>query len=81
MYWADVLYVVDWCVVCTGLACCMYWTGVLYVLDWCVLNWFVVCSGLVCYVYITGLDCFMRLGWGIAPEALNTGISPSNFFN
>ena len=39
----------DWCVVGTGLVCCMYWTGVLlywvccmywtgvlYVLDWCV---------------------------------------------
>ena len=27
------LYVLDWCVVCTGLVCCMHWTGVLYVLD------------------------------------------------
>ena len=35
--------VLDWCVICTGLVCCMYWTGVLYVLDWCV-----VCTGLVC---------------------------------
>ena len=42
MYWSGVLYVwtgvlhvLDWCVVCTGLVCCMYWT-VLYVLDWCV---------------------------------------------
>ena len=33
----------DWCVVGTGLVCCMYWTGVLYVLNWCV-----VCTGLVC---------------------------------
>ena len=31
----------DRCVVCTGLVCCMYWTGVLYVQDWCV-----VCCGL-----------------------------------
>ena len=30
------LYVLDWCVVCTGLVCCMYWTGILHVLDWCV---------------------------------------------
>ena len=21
------LYVLDWCVVCTGLVCCMYWTS------------------------------------------------------
>ena len=41
--------VLDWCVVCTGLVCCMYWTGVLYVLDWCV-----VCTGLVCCMYWTG---------------------------
>ena len=27
------LYVLDWCVVCTGLVCCMYRTGVLYVVD------------------------------------------------
>ena len=26
------LYVLDWCVVCTGLVCCMHWTGVLYAL-------------------------------------------------
>ena len=44
------LYVLDWCVVCTGLVCCMYWTGVLHVLDWCV-----VCTGLVCCVYWTGV--------------------------
>ena len=44
------LYVLDWCVVCTGLVCCMYWTGVLYVLDWCV-----VCTGLVCCMYWTGV--------------------------
>ena len=43
MYWTDVLYVLDWCVACTGLVCCMYWTGELHVLDWCVL-----CTGLVC---------------------------------
>ena len=45
------LYVLDWCVVCTGLMCCMYWTGVLYVLDWCVygLDWCVVCTGMVCW--------------------------------
>ena len=49
MYWTGVLYVLDWCVVCTGLVCCMYWTGVLYVLDWCV-----VCTGLVCCMYWTG---------------------------
>ena len=40
----------DWCVVGTGLVCCMYWTGVLYVLDWCV-----VCTGLVCCMYWTGV--------------------------
>ena len=39
-----------WCVVCTGLVCCMDWTGVLYVLDWCV-----VCAGLVCCMYWTGV--------------------------
>ena len=44
------LYVLDWCVVCTRLVCCMYWTGVLYVLDWCV-----VCTGLVCCMYWTGV--------------------------
>ena len=27
MYWTGVLYVLDWCLVCTGLVCCMYWTG------------------------------------------------------
>ena len=59
------LYVLDWCVVCTGLVCCMYWTGVLYVLDWCVeyiywtgvlyvLNWCVVCTGLMYCMYWTG---------------------------
>ena len=52
------LYVLDWCVVCTGLVCCMYWTGVLYVLDWCV-----ACTRLVYALdeYIVGvmylLDC------------------------
>ena len=25
------LYVLDWCVVCTGLMYCMYWTDVLYI--------------------------------------------------
>ena len=44
------LFVLDWCVVCTGLVCCMHWTGVLYVLDWCV-----VCTGLVCCMYWTGV--------------------------
>ena len=44
MYWTVVLYVLDWCVTCTGLVCYMYWTGVLYVLDWCV-----VCTGLMCW--------------------------------
>ena len=39
----------DWCVVGTGLVCCMYWTGVSYVLDWCV-----ACTGLVCCMYWTG---------------------------
>ena len=48
--WTGVLYVLDWCVVCTGLVCCMYWTGMLYVLDWCV-----VCTGLVCCMYWTGV--------------------------
>ena len=43
------LYVLDWCVVCTELVCCMYWTGVLYVLNWCV-----VCTELVCCMYWTG---------------------------
>ena len=47
---SDVLYVLNWCVVCTGLVCCMYWTGVMYVLDWCV-----VCTGLVCCMYWTGV--------------------------
>ena len=49
MCWTGVLYVLDWCVVSTGLVCCMYWTGVLSVLDWCVL-----CTGLVCCMYWTG---------------------------
>ena len=44
------LYALDWCVVCTGLVCCMHWTGVLYVLDWCV-----VCTGLMCCMYWTGV--------------------------
>ena len=61
------LYVLDLCVVCTGLVCCMYWTGVLHVLDWCVvwtrlaycmywngvLDWCVECSRQV----YTGLVC------------------------
>ena len=42
--------VLDWCVGCTGLVCCMYWTGVLDVLDWCV-----GCTGLVCCMYWTGM--------------------------
>ena len=29
--WTGVLYVLGWCVDCTGLVCCMNWTGVLYV--------------------------------------------------
>ena len=36
VYWTGMFYVLDWCVVCTGLVSCMYWAGVLYVLDWCV---------------------------------------------
>ena len=40
MYWTDVLYmyILHWCVVCTGLVqCCLNWTGVMCVLDcmWC----------------------------------------------
>ena len=57
------LYVLDWCVACTGLVvvctrlvCCMYWTGVLHVLDWCV-----VCTGLVCCMYWT--DVIYVLDW------------------
>ena len=50
MYWTGALYVLDWCVVCTELVCCMHWTGVLYVLDWCV-----VCTGLVCCMHWTGV--------------------------
>ena len=42
--------ILDWCVVCTRLVCCVYWTGVLYVLDRCV-----VCTGLVCCMYWTGV--------------------------
>ena len=45
-----VLYVLDWCVVCTGLVCCMYWTGVFHVLDTCV-----SCTGLVCFMYWAGV--------------------------
>ena len=56
------LYVLDWCVVCTVLMCCMYWTGVLYVLDCCV-----VCTGLVRCMYWTGvlyvLDWCIGLVW------------------
>ena len=43
MYWTGVLYILDWCVVFTGLVCCVYWTDVLYVLGWCD-----SCTGLVC---------------------------------
>ena len=50
MYRTGVLNGLDWCVVCTGLVCCMYWTGVMYVLDWCV-EW----TGLVCCMYWTGV--------------------------
>ena len=50
MYWTGVLYVLNWCVACTGLVCCMYWTGVLYVLDWCIESF-----GQVCFMY--GLVC------------------------
>ena len=57
MYWTGVLYVLDWCVVYTGLVCCMYltvccmyWTSVVYLLDWCV-----VCTGLMCCMYWTGV--------------------------
>ena len=78
------LYVLDWCVVCTGLVCCMYWTGVLYALDWCV-----VCTGLAIPVQYTSpvhipvqfntpvqyiIHCCMystgKGGWGIAPASL-----------
>ena len=41
------LYVLDWCVVCTGLVCCN-WTGVLNAPDWCV-----VCTGLAIPVQYT----------------------------
>ena len=64
------VYVLDWCVVCTGLVCCMYWTDVLYVLDWCV-----VCTGLVCCMYWTGV--LYALDWcvvctGLAIPVQNT---------
>ena len=36
MYWTGVLYVLDWCIVHTGLMCCMYCAGMLHVLGWCV---------------------------------------------
>ena len=58
MYWTDVSYELDWCVVCcTGLVCCMYWTGILHVLDWCVyaLDWCDVRTGLMCCLYYTGV--------------------------
>ena len=70
MCWTGVLYVLDWCVVCTGLVCCMYRTGVLYALDWCV-----VCTGLVCCMYWTGV--LYALDWcvvctGLAIPVQNT---------
>ena len=68
------LYVLDWCVVCTGLVYCMYWTGVLYVLDWCV-----VCTGLVCSMYLTGvlhvlhvLDCMVDVCTGLEYPNINS---------
>ena len=39
------MHVLDWCVACTGLVCCMYWTGVLHVLDWCVAKVHQIISG------------------------------------
>ena len=61
MYWTGVLYVLDWCVVCTGL---MYWTSVFYVLDWCVYKNISVLSALlyaldkyVVGVMYLGLQC------------------------
>ena len=55
------LYVLDWCVVCTGLVCCMYWTGVLYVLDWCV-----VCNSHTCFIYSLWLASELGVGrWGV----------------
>ena len=50
-YWTGgVMYILVWCVildrcvVCAGLVCCMCWTGMLHVL-----GWYVVCAGLVCW--------------------------------
>ena len=33
VYRADVLYVLVWCIICTGLGV-LNWTGLMYVLDW-----------------------------------------------
>ena len=53
------LYVLDWCVVCTGLVCCMYWTGAVYVLVHNTLD-------LLCCMLYEG----EKRGWGIAPAPL-----------
>ena len=53
------LYVLNWCVVCTELMCCMYWTGVLYVLDWCV-----VCNSHT-WLHIFPVACFRTRGGGV----------------
>ena len=39
------MYVLVWCIICTGLVCCMCWTG----------DWYIVCT-----VVCTGLVCCMR---------------------
>ena len=69
---SDVLYVLDWCVVCTELVCCMYWTGVLYVLDWCV-----VCNSHTHDIF--PVACFRTRGGGggeISPKIvrMHTGV-------
>ena len=69
------LYVLDWCVVCTGLCVGLvyrkFWTSVFYVLDWCVHKNISVLSVLMLYAldeYVVGvmylLDCNVAL-WSL----------------
>ena len=69
VYCTDVLFILDWCVVCTGLVCCnvldsglLYWTDVLV----CYMYWIgAACTGLICCMYWSGvmyiLDCLLEV--------------------
>ena len=51
MYWTFVWYVLNLCLICTGLLPDMYWTSVWYVLD----DFCLICTGLLSDMYWTSV--------------------------